>query len=86
MGRFLKPNSVSATNFYKCVADAYKQCIKIALQVLHHISSLDCQLDQGVYAMGVAECTHMTKLAEATTKEALSKEESGASQALPPRS
>ena len=51
-GIFSKPDPISAANYYKRAADAYKQCGENRLERLHRIASGDCQLGQDAYATG----------------------------------
>jgi len=65
-GVFSKPDPISASNFYKRAADAYKQCGENRLERLHRIASGDCQLGQDAYATAAAEYTRAAELAEAS--------------------
>ena len=51
-GIFSKPDPISAANYYKRAADAYKACGENRLERLHRIASGDCQLGQDAYATG----------------------------------
>jgi len=70
-GIFSKPDPISAANFYKRAADAYKQCGENRLERLHRIASGDCQLGQDAYATAAAEYTRAAELAEMTCEETL---------------
>mmetsp|Transcript_5539 Transcript_5539/g.10825 ORF Transcript_5539/g.10825 Transcript_5539/m.10825 type:complete len:517 (-) Transcript_5539:268-1818(-) len=70
-GIFSKPDPISAANFYKRAADAYKQCGENRLERLHRIASGDCQLGQDAYATAAAEYTRAAELAESTEDETL---------------
>ena len=63
-GIFSKPDPISASNYYKRAADAYKQCGENRLERLHRIASGDCQLGQDAYATAAAEYTRAAELAE----------------------
>lgn len=63
-GIFSKPDPISAANFYKRAADAYKQCGENRLERLHRIASGDCQLGQDAYATAAAEYSRAAELAE----------------------
>lgn len=63
-GVFSKPDPISAANFYKRAADAYKQCGEVRLERLHRIASGDCQLGQDAFATAAAEYTRAAELAE----------------------
>ncbi|KAL7529429.1 hypothetical protein ACHAXR_002961 [Thalassiosira sp. AJA248-18] len=69
-GIFSKPDPISASNYYKRAADAYKQCGENRLERLHRIASGDCQLGQDAFATAAAEYTRAAELAE-TSDEAL---------------
>lgn len=55
-GIFSKPDPISAANYYKRAADAYKACGENRLERLHRIASGDCQLGQDAYASGKFRC------------------------------
>jgi len=63
-GVFSKPDPISASNYYKRAADAYKQCGENRLERLHRIASGDTQLGQDAYATAAAEYTRAAELAE----------------------
>lgn len=63
-GIFSKPDPISASNYYKRAAEAYKQCGENRLERLHRIASGDCQLGQDAYATAAAEYTRAAELAE----------------------
>mmetsp|Transcript_33233 Transcript_33233/g.56495 ORF Transcript_33233/g.56495 Transcript_33233/m.56495 type:complete len:540 (+) Transcript_33233:49-1668(+) len=69
-GIFSKPDPISAGNFYKRAADAYKACGENRLERLHRIASGDCQLGQDAYATAAAEYSRAAELAE-TSDEVL---------------
>jgi len=71
-GIFSKPDPISAANFYKRAADAYKVCGENRLERLHRIASGDCQLGQDAYATAAAEYTRAAELAE-TSDETLAR-------------
>ena len=64
IGVFSKPDPISASNYYKRAADAYKQCGENRLERLHRIASGDTQLGQDAYATAAAEYTRAAELAE----------------------
>ena len=63
-GIFSKPDPISAANYYKRAADAYKACGENRLERLHRIASGDCQLGQDAYATAAAEYGRAAELAE----------------------
>jgi hypothetical protein len=63
-GVFSKPDPISASNYYKRAADAYKQCGENRLERLHRIASGDTQIGQDAYATAAAEYTRAAELAE----------------------
>lgn len=63
-GIFSKPDPISAANFYKRAADAYKACGENRLERLHRIASGDLQMGQDAYATAAAEYTRAAELAE----------------------
>eukprot|EP00804_Cyclotella_cryptica_P003358 CCRYP_012846-RB/>CCRYP_012846-RB protein AED:0.15 eAED:0.15 QI:0/-1/0/1/-1/0/1/0/402 len=63
-GIFSRPDPISAANYYKRAADAYKQCGENRLERLHRIASGDCQLGQDAYASAAADYTRAAELAE----------------------
>lgn len=69
-GIFSKPDPISAANYYKRAADAYKACGENRLERLHRIASGDCQLGQDAYATAAAEYGRAAELAE-TSDETL---------------
>lgn len=72
-GIFSKPDPISAANFYKRAADAYRACGENRLERLHRIASGDCQAGQDAYATAAAEYTRAAELAEATEEEGLAR-------------
>lgn len=71
-GMFSRPDPISAANFYKRAADAYKACGENRLERLHRIASGDCQLGQDAHATAAAEYTRAAELAE-TSDETLAR-------------
>lgn len=69
-GVFSRPDPISAANFYKRAADAYKQCGENRLERLHRIASGDCQMGQDAFATAASEYTRAAELAE-TSDETL---------------
>ena len=65
-GVFSRPDPISAGNFYKRAADAYKQCGENRLERLHRIASGDCQMGQDAFATAAGEYTRAAELAEAS--------------------
>ena len=63
-GIFSKPDPISASNYYKRAADAYKQCGENRLERLHRIASGDCQMGQDAYATAASDYTRAAELAE----------------------
>ncbi|KAL7489976.1 hypothetical protein ACHAW6_016178 [Cyclotella cf. meneghiniana] len=63
-GVFSRPDPISAANYYKRAADAYKQCGENRLERLHRIASGDCQMGQNAYASAAADYTRAAELAE----------------------
>ena len=63
-GIFSRPDPISAGNYYKRAADAYKACGENRLERLHRIASGDVQLGQDAYAIAAQEYTRAAELAE----------------------
>ena len=63
-GVFSRPDPISAGNYYKRAADAYKVCGENRLERLHRIASGDVQLSQDAYAIAAQEYTRAAELAE----------------------
>jgi tetratricopeptide (TPR) repeat protein len=63
-GVFSRPDPISAGNYYKRAADAYKACGENRLERLHRIASGDVQLGQDAYAIAAQEYIRAAELAE----------------------
>lgn len=63
-GIFSRPDPISAGNYYKRAADAYKACGENRLERLHRIASGDVQLAQDAYAISAQEYIRAAELAE----------------------
>lgn len=70
-GVFSKPDPVSAGNYYKRAADAYRSCGEVRLERLHRIASGDCQMGQDAHATAAGEYTRAAELAELTAEETI---------------
>jgi hypothetical protein len=63
-GIFSRPDPISASNYYRRAADAYKMCGERTLEKLHRIASGDCQDGLGGYATAAMEYTRAAELVE----------------------
>ena len=63
-GVFSRPDPISAANYYRRAADAYKQCGEMRLEKLHRIACGDCQRGQGAHATAASEYARAAELAE----------------------
>jgi tetratricopeptide (TPR) repeat protein len=63
-GVFSRPDPISAGNYYKRAADAYKACGENRLERLHRIASGDVQLGQDAYAIAAQEYVRAAELSE----------------------
>eukprot|EP00956_Cyclotella_meneghiniana_P022650 scaffold43099_cov75-Cyclotella_meneghiniana.AAC.2 len=72
-GVFSRPDPISAGNYYKRAADAYKACGENRLERLHRIASGDVQLGQDAYAIAAQEYIRAAELSEVSDETLMRK-------------